>query len=125
MMDPRTFHIQFVHALRLVQWDRPNGAEYFLVGDGDQFFPDRLQEALDRHFDTASIWASLSRHEAILLERASAASSLARHTADKGSLTVVDVDLTRFMQIHAMGAARCVVLQANNSFKGMPLRGTP
>ena len=124
-MDPRTFHIQLQHSLPSVEWIRSNGDEYFLVGDGEQFYLDTLQAALDRHFPADAIWASPSRHEAILMERASAAASIARQMAGTQSLTVTDGGLTRFMQITSIGAARCGALQANNSFKGMPLRGTP
>jgi len=123
-MDPRNLHIQFEHTVRSVQWDCPNGNEYFLVGDGEQFYLDRLQVALDRHFSSDTIWASPSRHEAIVLERASASAAIAQHVARIGSFTVFDPDLRKFLQLTKTGVARQGVLQANNSFKPKPLRGS-
>ena len=124
LMDPRNLNIQFEHAVRSVQWDCPNGNEYFLVGDGDQFYLDRLQAALDRHFSSETIWASPSRHEAIVLERASASATIAQHVTRAGSLTVFDPDLRRFIQVTKTGVARQGTLQANDSFKPKPLRGS-
>jgi hypothetical protein len=106
MMDPRNLHIRFEHAERSVQWDCPNGNEYFLVGDGDQFYLDRLQTALDQHFTSDTIWASPSRHEAILLERASASKTIGQHVKRTGSLTVFDPHMCRFMQFTNTGVAR-------------------
>ena len=114
-MDPRNLHIQFEHIVRAVHWDCPNGNEYFLVGDGEQFYLDRLQAALDQHFSSDTLWASPSRHEAIMLERASAAAIVAQHVTRAGSFTVFDSDLRRFMQFTKTGVARQGVLQANNS----------
>lgn len=106
LMDPRNLHIQFKHASRSVQWDCPNGNEYFLVGDGEQFYLDRLQTALDRHFSSDTIWASPSRHEAIAIERASASATIAQHVTHTGSFTVFDSELRRFMQFTKTGVAR-------------------
>ena len=105
-MDPRNLHIRFDHLSRSIQWDCPNGNEYFLVGDGEHFYLDRLQTALDLHFPVETILASPSRHEAILLERSSAASAIAQHVQRTGSLTVFDHDLQRFMQFTKTGVAR-------------------
>ncbi len=123
-MDPRILHIQFDLAVRSVQWDCPDGSEYFLVGDGEHFYLDRLQAALNRHFSSEVILASPSRHEAIVFERASASAIIAEHVARAGSLTVFDPDLGRFIQFTKMGVARQGVLQANSSFKPKPLRGS-
>ncbi len=124
MMDPRNLHIQYEHAVRSVQWDCSDGNEYFLVGDGEQFYFDRLQAALDQYFPSESIWASPSRHEAIVLERATAAATIAQHVSRAGSFTVFDPDVRRFMQLTNTGVARQGVLQANYSFKPNPLRGS-
>ena len=105
-MDPRNLHIRLEHALRSVQWDCPGGNEYFLVGDGDQFYFDVIQSALDRHFPSEAIWSSPSRHEAILLERASASETIALHVKRTGSFTVFDEDLHKFMQFTKTGVAR-------------------
>ena len=123
VMDPRNLHIQFEHSVRAVQWDSPGGNEYFLIGDGAQFYFERMQAALDKHFPSAVILASPSRHEAVLFERASAAETIARHISRTGSLTVFDEQMTTFMQFTKTGVARQGVLQANNSFKPTPLRG--
>ena len=106
MIDPRNLHIRAEHLVRSVTWDCPNGNEYFLVGDGDQFYIDRMQAALDQHFPYDTILASPSRHEAIVLERASASETIAQHVNRIGSFTVFDENICRFMQITKTGVAR-------------------
>ena len=122
LMDPRNLYIQIEHAVRSVQWDSSDGHEYFLVGDGEQFYLDRLQAALDRHFMSETVWASPSRHEAIVFERMSASASIAQHVTRAGSLTLFDPDLHRFLQITKTGVARQGALQASNAYKPKPLR---
>ena len=109
-MDPRTLHIRSTHAAKTIQWDRPNGNEYFLIGDGEQFYLDRFQTALDQHFSSETILASPSRHEAIVLERSSAAGTIVQHVQRLGFFAVFDQDLQNFMEFTKLGVARQVVV---------------
>lgn len=114
LMNPRNLYIQIERAMRSVQWDSSDGNEYFLVGDGEQFYLDRLQAVLDRHFLSETVWASPSRHEAIVFERMSASASIAEHVARAGGLILFDPDLRRFVQISKTGVARQGVMQASD-----------
>ena len=105
-MDPRNLHIQLDHVIKHVQWEPQDGNEYFLIGDGEQFYLDRMQSALDQHFSSELILASPSRHEVILLERPSAAGTIAQHIQRLGSFTVFDHGLHTFMQFTRTGVAR-------------------
>jgi len=121
-MDPRNLYIQIERAVRSVQWDTSDGNEYFLVGDGEQFYLDRLQAVLDGHFLSETVWASPSRHEAIVFERRSASASIAEHVARAGTLTLFDPDLRRFVQISKIGVARQGVFQAIDPRRPKPLQ---
>ena len=105
-MDPRNLHIRFEHVLRSVVWDCASGNEYFLVGDGEQFYLDQLQAALDEHFSAETVLASPSRHEAIVIERSSVSGAIASHVKSLGTFTVFDQDLHTFMQFSKTGVAR-------------------
>ena len=105
-MDHRNLHIRLEHTLRRVQWDSLGGSEYFLVGDGETFDLEQVQSALNKHFTAETVLASPSRHEALVLERASAAEIVANHAMRAGAITVFDHDLSKFMQFTKIGVAR-------------------
>ena len=124
-MDSRLFYTVFRYKLKSIAWSKHGGNEYVLIGDGIDIDLERLQSLISKTFNGPTLCFPASRSETLEMPVQSAASFIADRLRPKETVTVSDPAASVFLQVHSMGVARTGRSQANNSFKGMPLRGTP